>query len=336
MKRGEKAAGRRGGRGGDAQTSGGSEDEAGGKERVVWTDKMKESFRQAVDTLGPSASPKLILQEMKEYPELGRQHISSHLQKHRMYNKRLEDLKVQPGGQVAKGKRESSGRGQRRGTAAAVANGAGGSLKKGAKPSADGAPARNGTARDASGSKLAPSVAVAGVGTLAQIVDMTRILSDAQFVECNAITGPNSTIGKHFRHVIVHYKALIAATKPGKRGAEASCFYDDPQHRGRGGACETDRNVCLSELSGIQKWFKNVKARDLAAPVEARFTVSAEGVDDGFSSTLGREIMFLNHHAVHHLASVATICRDMGVELPKGFGMAPSTLASGIGVDSSA
>jgi hypothetical protein len=48
------------------------------------------------------------------------------------------------------------------------------------------------------------------------------------------------------------------------------------------------------------------------------------------SSTIGRELGFAAHHAIHHLAMVKIIAiHTLGLdenELPNGFGMAPSTV----------
>ena len=38
-----------------------------------------------------------------------------------------------------------------------------------------------------------------------------------------------------------------------------------------------------------------------------------------------RELAFVTHHGVHHLAMIKVICLNYGVDLPENFGMAPST-----------
>ena len=43
-------------------------------------------------------------------------------------------------------------------------------------------------------------------------------------------------------------------------------------------------------------------------------------------STLGRELFFATHHAIHHHAMMKTIGREFGIEAPAGFGTAPSTI----------
>ena len=43
-------------------------------------------------------------------------------------------------------------------------------------------------------------------------------------------------------------------------------------------------------------------------------------------STVGREIMYSVAHAVHHYALIGVMCGIMGLAMPPGFGVAPSTL----------
>lgn len=45
------------------------------------------------------------------------------------------------------------------------------------------------------------------------------------------------------------------------------------------------------------------------------------------SSTIGRELLFVNHHAVHHLAILRIYCEQAGLVLSPDLGKAPSTIA---------
>ena len=44
------------------------------------------------------------------------------------------------------------------------------------------------------------------------------------------------------------------------------------------------------------------------------------------ASTGRRELQFLLSHSVHHYAIIAMICGQHEIEVPEGFGVAPSTL----------
>jgi hypothetical protein len=43
-------------------------------------------------------------------------------------------------------------------------------------------------------------------------------------------------------------------------------------------------------------------------------------------STLGRELAFATHHAVHHQAMMKAIAFEFGVEVEECFGKAPATV----------
>ena len=43
-------------------------------------------------------------------------------------------------------------------------------------------------------------------------------------------------------------------------------------------------------------------------------------------SAVGREIMYAVAHAVHHYALIGIMAGIMGVQMPPGFGVAPSTV----------
>ena len=49
--------------------------------------------------------------------------------------------------------------------------------------------------------------------------------------------------------------------------------------------------------------------------------------DQYTQSTVERELQFLRFHTVHHFAIIAMILKIQGIETPKDFGFAPSTLA---------
>jgi hypothetical protein len=44
-------------------------------------------------------------------------------------------------------------------------------------------------------------------------------------------------------------------------------------------------------------------------------------------STLGRELLFLSSHTVHHFALLGNYCKAAGVEMGADFGKAPATVA---------
>jgi len=43
-------------------------------------------------------------------------------------------------------------------------------------------------------------------------------------------------------------------------------------------------------------------------------------------TNVGRELAYCVGHAIHHYAIVRPICSQLGIDVPKEFGVAPSTL----------
>jgi hypothetical protein len=70
----------------------------------------------------------------------------------------------------------------------------------------------------------------------------------------------------------------------------------------------------------------------LNQPVKASFLLSADDSNEmELQSTIGRELGFAAHHAIHHMAMVKIICTEtIGLaadkDLPSDFGKAPSTI----------
>ena len=65
----------------------------------------------------------------------------------------------------------------------------------------------------------------------------------------------------------------------------------------------------------------------LAEPVLARCEVSYDqGRSSVTGSTLGRELVYVIAHGIHHYALITVMARLQGAELPPEFGVAPSTV----------
>jgi hypothetical protein len=69
----------------------------------------------------------------------------------------------------------------------------------------------------------------------------------------------------------------------------------------------------------------------ISTPVTPYFNLSADSdAEMGVPSTIGRELGFVAHHAIHHMAMVKIIAvKTLSIkecELPNGFGRAPSTI----------
>lgn len=152
--------------------------------------------------------------------------------------------------------------------------------------------------------------------TLAQLRGMVAALTPERYREAFGEHGRH-TLGKHVRHIIDHYDALLDGLD---RGAEVI----DYEQRQRDEA--------------LEQWPQQA-ARHLAA-VEARLSLLGSGpspdaltlaypLDDerlSLASSLNRELAFLTSHSIHHMAIIALLAEQSGIHLPESFGVHPSTL----------
>jgi uncharacterized damage-inducible protein DinB len=128
----------------------------------------------------------------------------------------------------------------------------------------------------------------------------------------------SSTVGGHYRHCLDHFQSLL-------QGLDADEINYD--YRERNPRIESDRKFALAETHRILHAFGSISAQFLDCPVNVRSKVNYE-LDTAplIGSTVGRELMYAVAHAIHHYALIAVMCGMLGVPVPAGFGVAPSTL----------
>ncbi len=131
-------------------------------------------------------------------------------------------------------------------------------------------------------------------------------------------------VGPHLRHIVEHYQALLnALAVPG-----ASVDYDA---RERDPGMQSQPPMTLSALRHVMGEL-DIHAQDatlvLSTPLLTHLQTGVCGeLEATVPTTLGRELLFLASHTVHHYALLGQYCRDAGVELGHDFGKAPSTIA---------
>ena len=166
-----------------------------------------------------------------------------------------------------------------------------------------------------------------------------------------------ASIGQHYRHSMDHMElaVLVAATRNEMAdiGVDMETITLRYDYRVRGGTLETDLQESRKRLQSVHQILEEINcchaptnrndedAMDIMdAPVNASFMLSSDAseadadadadAEMDLSSTIGRELGFAAHHAIHHLAMVKIIAvQTLGLqenEFPKDFGMAPSTV----------
>lgn len=128
----------------------------------------------------------------------------------------------------------------------------------------------------------------------------------------------NASIGGHYRHCLDHFRSLFDAA------ARGDLNYD---HRERGTMIESDRFAALNATRELRESYQRLDATLLSRPLAVTCKTSyATNGSQVSPSTVGREIMYSVAHAVHHYALIGVMAGLMGLTMPAGFGVAPSTL----------
>ncbi len=145
----------------------------------------------------------------------------------------------------------------------------------------------------------------------------------------------NGSIGEHVRHSLDHIDALLTETNKvasctqEKEIVHAQVAYDK---RIRGGNVEKDVKYCIQKihetLQNLNKLALSVKEKDtslLDHSIQIEHVLSKEGHSSLFPSYIGRELMFVFHHLLHHNAMIAIRLRLLEKKMDTTFGLAPST-----------
>ena len=126
----------------------------------------------------------------------------------------------------------------------------------------------------------------------------------------------DSTLGQHLRHCLDHYSSFLNGARDGRI---------DYDHRERSLNLESSTACAMAEIERIEKELGDLRTRDAKAKVLVKMDCGSDNEDLHYS-TLGRELQFLVSHTVHHFAMINGMCRQRGLSMEEGFGIAPSTL----------
>ena len=155
------------------------------------------------------------------------------------------------------------------------------------------------------------------IETLRQGETLLMEISDESYTRKVAIAF-NASIGGHYRHCLDHFRSLLDAAATGDLN------YD---HRERGTPVENDRFAALNATRELREGYEKLDSifipRLLMVTCKTSYSTSGSQVSP---STIGREIMYSVAHAVHHYALIGVMGGIMGLPMPAGFGVAPSTL----------
>lgn len=165
---------------------------------------------------------------------------------------------------------------------------------------------------------MIPTAVRANIAVLQQGIDLLATLGADRYAQRVAVCF-NAAPGGHMRHIIDHYLGLLDGLGRGEI---------DYEHRARDPLVERDagyaRGVMESIVARLEAVARDGQDRALRVHAETGGLAGAQGATG--NSSLLRELEFLLSHTVHHYALVATMCRLLGYEPHRDFGMAPSTM----------
>lgn len=124
-----------------------------------------------------------------------------------------------------------------------------------------------------------------------------------------------STLGQHFRHILEFFQCLEQGTRSGTvdyAARERNLIYED--------------NPNLT-ATAFNSFAEALQYFDTSENIEIKAEFGGQ-VRPSYTSTVGRELMFVYDHAIHHLAiiKIGLICHFPHVQADKDLGVSPSTI----------
>lgn len=161
---------------------------------------------------------------------------------------------------------------------------------------------------------------------LDQKLQILSTISDKDYVKnCPAIF--NASIASHIRHSLNHFQSLLKAHDQSivcidSESTLNSINYDE---RERNTEIETSR---LAALTAIQEISGLIPELSLSKNINMSFygTASTNFEPYSVSSNVARELSFVTHHGVHHMAMIKLIIKELGYSSDDTIGMAMSTI----------
>jgi hypothetical protein len=127
----------------------------------------------------------------------------------------------------------------------------------------------------------------------------------------------SSSAGAHMRHIVDHYQALRHGVVTGEV---------DYNLRNRESDVENNPEAALAAWKDIENWLRQISVQEMDKAMVVKSEVSINSEQNvTCASSLGRELMFVASHAIHHYSLLAIIRSLQGGKNQEAFGVAPAT-----------
>ncbi len=155
------------------------------------------------------------------------------------------------------------------------------------------------------------------LASLRQLADLLHAISDEQYISKPKQIAASS-IGGHVRHCLDHVSALIVGMR------EGTVDYD---RRERGSMVESCRFAAIAFLAKQMTVLSRLGKVHRQRRLRLVTIVDSALPEIELATTIGREMVFVLSHTIHHNALIAVIAQSVGAKVPERFGYAPSTIA---------
>lgn len=146
-----------------------------------------------------------------------------------------------------------------------------------------------------------------------------------------------NSVANHIRHICEHYSCLFCGISKWQTDIDATNNTDessrpvlhiDYDNRPRNSTAFATIQAASSSISNtIQQLRRLVSIQNLSsASLKVSISTSSDAPAMYSTSSIYRELQFLHGHGVHHLAIIGLLLQQIGVEVPRSFGTAASTL----------
>jgi len=129
--------------------------------------------------------------------------------------------------------------------------------------------------------------------------------------------GNSGSVGKHTRHILDHYRCFYAGID------ENLVNYDA---RAREPSLETHPQNACTAIESILKLLATSASKNPHATLFVTSSTDANLVAPTTASTIARELVFLQSHTIHHMASIRMLSELQGIIVQDSFGLSPATL----------
>jgi hypothetical protein len=151
---------------------------------------------------------------------------------------------------------------------------------------------------------------------LDQLARVLELVDDQTYCQTSAWS-PRGSIGGHVRHCVDFYQSFINGIDSGR--INYNYRRQDPR-------IEVDRRYAIARIQDAQRSLRSVSPVIKFRPILVSTEDCGLSLSAWCSSSLVRELEFLQSHAIHHFSLIAVLLRLNEIEPGENFGVAPTTL----------